>query len=255
MWEIGAVAGGGLLPDYPAADESHPRAIVLPYAIYRGEVLRLGDRGAARGIVYDDARLQFDLGLDAAFPADSEDNDAREGMPDLDYLLELGPRLRFRLLPEPDGRVLDLSLAVRGVVSTDGANWRYQGIAVNPAATFSLRPFEDTDLRLVASLSPLFGLDGLNGYFYTVRPRYEREGRRAYDADDGYIGTELNLGATLGLFERVRLFGGVQLGYWGHAANDDSPLHRDDLTLAVGGGLRVSLFRSERRVGVAPGED
>jgi hypothetical protein len=34
----------------------------------------------------------------------------------------------------------------------------------------------------------------------------------------------------------MRLFGGVQPRYWKGAANEDSPLYRDDLTVAVGGG-------------------
>ncbi len=248
LWEIGTVAGGGWLPDYPASSQNHVRALALPYAVFRGEVFRLGDRGAARGILYDDDRIEFDLGLDAAFPVDSDDNDAREGMDDLDYLLELGPRIRWRFLPEPDGQELDASLAVRGVVSTDFANWRWQGVTINPALTYRTRPFAGHDLRLVASLGPLWGVDGLNRYFYEVKPRDARPDRPAYRADDGYIGTELSLGATWGPWERLRLFGGVQLGYWKGSANEDSPLWRDELTLSVGGGLRVMLFRSERTV-------
>lgn len=255
VWEVGAVGGGGSIPDYPAADENHWRAIALPYAVYRGEVFRLGDRGAARGIVYDDRRLQFDLGLDASLPTDSEDNEAREGMPDLDFLLELGPRLRWRFLPDPDGRELDLSLAVRGVLSTDFASLRFQGITVNPALAYRVRPFPERELRLIASLSPLFGFAGLNSYFYEVRPQHAREGRREYDADGGYIGTELNLGLAWRALPRVRVFGGVQLGYWGGAANEDSPLHRDDLTAAVGGGLRLTLSRSERTLPPTAEED
>ena len=72
--------------------------------------------------------------------------------------------------------------------------------------------------------------------------------RSAYRADNGYIGTELNLGATWGPWECLRLFGGVQLGYWKGSANEDSPLWREELTVAVGGGLRVMLFRSSTRV-------
>ena len=248
LWEIGTVAGGGWLPDYPASSQNHVRALALPYAVFRGEVFRLGDRGAARGILYDDDRIELDLGLDAAFPVDSDDNDAREGMDDLDYLLELGPRVRWRFLPEPDGQELDASLAVRGVVSTDFANWRWQGVTINPALTYRTRPFAGHDLRLVASLGPLWGVDGLNRDFYEVKPRDARPDRPAYRADDGYIGTELSLGATWGPWERLRLFGGVQLGYWKGSANEDSPLWRDELTLSVGGGLRVMLFRSERTV-------
>ena len=169
-------------------------------------------------------------------------------MDDLDYLLELGPRVRWRFLPEPDGQELDASLAVRGVVSTDFANWRWQGVTINPALTYRTRPFAGHDLRLVTSLGPIWGVDGLNRYFYEVKPRDARPDRPAYRADDGYIGTELSLGATWGPWERLRLFGGVQLGYWKGSANEDSPLWRDELTLAVGGGLRVMLFHSEQTV-------
>jgi MipA family protein len=49
-------------------------------------------------------------------------------------------------------------------------------------------------------------------------------------------------------FERVRLFGGIVPGYYNGSANEDSPLYRDDFTIAVGGGLRIMLFQSERRV-------
>ena len=81
-------------------------------------------------------------------------------------------------------------------------------------------------------------MDGLNKYFYEVKPRDERPGRPAYQADNGYIGTELSLGATWGPWERLRLFGGVQLGYWKGSANEDSPLWREEFTVAVGGGLQ-----------------
>ena len=86
--------------------------------------------------------------------------------------------------------------------------------------------FLDGDLRLVAGIGPLFGFDGLNRYFYQVKPRFERPGRPAYDADSGYIGTEVTLGATWAPFERVRLFGGVVPGYYQGSANEGSPLYR-----------------------------
>ena len=248
LWEIGVVAGGGYLPDYPAADENHFNWLALPYAIYRGEVLRLGDRGAARGIIVDDDRIEFDVGLDAAFPVDSDDNDAREGMDDLDFLLELGPRLTYRFLPPEDRDELDLALAARAVFSTDFGNFRYQGLTLNPSLTYRRNDFILNNMRGVVSLSPLFGFDGLNDYFYRVSPSEARPDRPAYEADDGYIGTELSIGASWGIMENLRVFGGVQVGYWDHSANDDSPLHRDDWTVGIGGGLRWSIFTSERRV-------
>ena len=64
----------------------------------------------------------------------------------------------------------------------------------------------------------------MNRYYSEVKSRFAREDRPAYQADNGYIGTELSLGATWGPWERLRLFGGVQLGYWKGSANEDSPL-------------------------------
>lgn len=255
LWEIGVLGGGGWLPDYPASSENHTRALGLPYAVYRGEIFRVGDGGAARGVVFQDRRLELDIGIDGAFPVDSDDNEAREGMDNLDFLLELGPKLRYRLLPEPDGHELDLSLAVRGVVSTDFSNWRYQGVTVTPAVTYRHRPAWLKQVRLVGSINPLFGYGGLNDYFYRVSPGDAREGREAFEADDGYIGTELSLGLSWAPLDRIRVFGGVQVGYWGGAENEDSPLHEEDLTVSVGGGIRWSIFQSERRVNrQQPGE-
>jgi outer membrane scaffolding protein for murein synthesis (MipA/OmpV family) len=248
LWEIGVVGGGGYLPDYPAADENHVNGVALPFAIYRGEIFRLGDRGAARGIVVDEGGFELDLGLDAAFPVDSDNSDAREGMNDLDFLLEVGPRLTYRFLPPEDRNELDLSLALRAVLSTDFGTLRYQGLTVAPNLAYRRNDFLLDDMRGVLSLGPLFGFDGLNDYFYRVAPDEARAGQPAYQADDGYIGTEFSAGLSWSIRENLRLFGGVQLGYWGHSANDDSPLHRQDLTIGVGGGLRWSILTSERRV-------
>lgn len=248
LWEIGAVAGGGFLPDYPAADENHPRGIALPYAVYRGDFFRVGDRGVARGIFADTSRFEFDVGVDAAFPVDSDDNEAREGMDDLDYLLEIGPRLTYYLLPRHERNALYVSIAGRAVIATDFANWRYQGITVAPRVTYWRNRIMARDLNATIWIEPIFGFDGLNDYFYEVRPADARAGRPAFDADDGYIGTELSFGLSFGFSERLRAFGGVQFGYWNGSANDDSPLHRDDFSIGVGGGLRWTLFASEARV-------
>jgi MipA family protein len=248
LWEIGVVGGGGWLPDYPAASQNHWRGIALPYAIYRGDFLQVGERGIVRGLFLDLRNVELDLSADAAFPVDSSDNRAREGMSDLDTLFEIGPKLIYKFLPRGSGQELDLSVATRAVLSTDIVNWRYQGFVVNPGLAWRDARFLNGDLSLVASLNPLFGFDGLNRYFYQVSPRDARPNRPQYSAEPGYIGTELTLGASWSPFERVRLFGGIVPGYYKGSANEDSPLYRDNFTIAVGGGLRVALFESERRV-------
>ncbi len=249
LWEVGVVGGGGWLPDYPAADENHFRGIALPYIVYRGDIFRVGDGSGPRGLLVDIPWLEFNIGVDAAFPVDSSDNDAREGMDDLDYLLEAGPKVIVKLFHEDPINELDLSLATRGVISTDITNnYRYQGVTVNPAVTYRRNDLFDVDLRAIASLGATFGSDRFNDYFYEVEARDVRPDRERFRADAGYVGSELSLGLSWGVTEQLRVFGGTQIGIWTGAKNDDSPLFKDEVTFGVGGGLRWSFFASDRKV-------
>ena len=248
VWEIGVVGGGGWLPDYPAADENHFQGIALPFAIYRGDFFRVGDGGGPRGLFVDVPWLELNVGLDASFPVDSSDNDAREGMDDLDYLLEAGPKLIVKFLYDDPANDIDLSLAARGVISTDFANVRYEGMTLNPALTYRRHDLFGIDLRAVASLGATYGSNGFNDDFYEVRRPDVRPGRPRYRADAGYVGSELTLGLSWGVSERLRLFGGTQIGIWKGAENEDSPLFQQNVTYGVGGGLRWSFFASERKV-------
>ena len=45
LWEVGIAGGGVHGADYPAADERSARGLGLPYVIYRGDIVRLGDGG------------------------------------------------------------------------------------------------------------------------------------------------------------------------------------------------------------------
>ncbi|MDH3594618.1 MAG: MipA/OmpV family protein [Rhodospirillales bacterium] len=248
LWEIGVVGGGGWLPDYPAADQNHVNGIALPYAVYRGEFFRAGDGAGPRGLFVDIPWLELNVGLDASFPVDSDDNDARRGMDDLDYLLEAGPKLIGKLLADDPVNELDLSLAGRVVLSTDFKGVGYQGLTVNPAITYRRNGLFDIDLRAIAAVGATFGFDGFNEYFYEVGPADVRADRPRHRADPGYVGSEVSLGLSWGVTERIQFFGGTQIGFWTGSANDDSPLYRDEVTYAVGGGLRWTFFTSDRKV-------
>jgi len=248
LWEIGVVGGGGWLPDYPAADQNHANGIALPYAVYRGETFRISEEGRPRGLFVDMPWLELNVGLDAAFPVDSDDNDARRGMEDLDFLLEAGPMLIVKLLPGDPLNELDLSLAGRVVLSTDFKGIDYRGLTVNPAITYRRNDLFDVDLRAIAAVDATFGFDGFNEYFYEVEADDVRPDRPRYRADPGYVGSEITLGLSWGITERIKLFGGTRIGLWTGSANDDSPLFRDEVTYAVGGGLRLTFFASDRKV-------
>jgi outer membrane scaffolding protein for murein synthesis (MipA/OmpV family) len=246
LWELGLTAGGGWVPDYPAADENHMKGLVLPYAIYRGTIFRAGEEGIARGRFFRHPRFEFDIGLGGSFPTDSERNDARRGMPDLDLLLEAGPRLKIRLANLTATSNLSLRLAVRPVISLDLSHLRYRGIVFNPQLVYTHTGLFNTKARFVARLGPIFATDDFMDYFYEVEPRFATPNRPVFNAKGGYLGSKLLLSALLPLTNRLGLFGAMQVGYYAGATNEDSPLFRDDVNVGVGLGLIWSIFQSKK---------
>ena len=90
VWEVGVLAAAFNSPEYPAAGQNQTNTIPAPYFIYRGETLRIGDGSIARAVAIDKSWYELDLSLAGSFNANSEDNEARAGMPDLDFIFELG---------------------------------------------------------------------------------------------------------------------------------------------------------------------
>jgi MipA family protein len=116
LWEVGVAGVGGYVADYPGAEQSRFRGLPLPYFIYCGEVLRAGDGGLLRGRYDLSDRLEIDLSFDGSLNADSDDNTLRRGMPDLDFLAEIGPQLKWTAWRN-DQRTFTLNLPVRAVLS------------------------------------------------------------------------------------------------------------------------------------------
>lgn len=251
LWESSILAAGGYVAHYPAASEGQFKALPVPFLIYRGDTLRIGDNGFIRARQeMADGRFELDIGLDGSFDVDSKDNKARQGMPDLDLLIEAGPKATWHFMPKQDEVQVDLGVEVRAVIATRLIGFDYEGISINPELSWSDRSLGGTKLRGYASIGPVFGFDGVNDYFYGVDAAYATASRRAYKADDGYIGTKATLGVAYPINDRLLVFGAAQVGYFGGSANEDSPLFRDKTNVSVGAGVRWSFWQSEARVPV-----
>ncbi len=252
LWEV-AVGGFALYaPDYPASGEYSINGLGAPLVVYRGDLFRLGEDAAVRVVPVDEPLFELGVSVDAAFGADSDDNELREGLPDLDPLLELGPELIVRG-PRLDygawGEAeLDLALQGRAVFSLDFDEVAYRGLVFEPDIRYRQRGLLGGDLDLFGSVGPVFATEELHDYFYEVEPQFARPGREAFAADGGYLGTEIDLAMAYEGLGPVQLFAGVQVGLYGGAANADSPLFERDATAAVFFGLSWTLFESERQV-------
>ena len=84
-------------------------------------------------------------------------------------------------------------------------------------------------------------------YFYEVEPRFATPTRPAFEADAGYLGTELTTTIQRHLNERLELRAGVKVWLNHGATNDDSPLFREDVNYGVFAALIWSFWHSAAR--------
>jgi MipA family protein len=251
LLEAGVFGGGALLPDYPAAGQSHFRALALPWLIYRGDVLRSDDRGL-RGRFYRGEDLEFTLNFNGALGTRSSDNRAREGMPDLDYLGEVGPSLRWVAWRDAENRSrIAVEAPVRAVFGTDFERIRYRGLVFAPEVAYERRGLLFAESRARAGIGPVFASGRLMDYWYKVGSEHARPGRPAYDASGGYLGLRLQVSYRVPVTGRLSATLGGRLETFSGATNRESPLFRSELNATLVGGLSFALYRSDAAVASA----
>lgn len=251
LFEFGIGGGLGEVPNYPASSERNFIALAAPYVIYRGDVLRVGGGRGARAVMFDNSNFEIDISVGGAFAADSDDGTVREGMPELDFLLEIGPQLVYRVKDfsfDGGGNArLNLRLQARAVFSTDFERIDDRGFVLQPQLAYQQRGTLFPDTALNASISLVFASEKLQDYFYQVDQEFVTVDRNLFDAQSGFLGAEANLGIAFPIAENIRGFFGGTLRFHGFAANEDSPLFENKITYSIGAGFVWRLYQSERK--------
>ncbi len=248
LFEAGVFGGGALLPDYPAAGQAHARGAVLPWLIYRGELLR-SDESGVRGHMVRARDLEFSINLNGALGSQSSDNDARSGMPDLDYLGEIGPSLRWVPWRDAENRTrITVETPLRAVFGTDLERIRFRGFVFAPEIALERVDLGFPGARGRLGLGPVFASGLLMDYWYEVQAPYARPGRPAYDASGGYLGLRLQGSWRVPVTERISIAIGGRLANFSGATNEDSPLFRSTFNATLVAGVSFTLFRSTAMV-------
>lgn len=251
LWELGLGGGGVVQPHYPSSSEYQTRGLVLPFVVYRGDILRIGDGGGTRAVAAENANYELSLSLDAAFDAESDNNKLRTAMPDLDFIFEVGPQLIFHLqkfqFNDTSRSELQLALQARAAFSTDFGRIDHHGYVFEPMLRYRHYGFFHPQLEASISLKPLWATRDVHGYFYDVANDYVTADRGAYRAKGGYFGTGLNFSGIWHISDKARMFVGLQTSYYSGASNINSPLFEKKFNTGVGVSLIWSLAESCRK--------
>ncbi len=248
LWEVGFGFFGLTSPDYRGSDESRAYVLPLPYIVYRGDLIKVDDSGVYSRLFESD-RVNLDLSADAGVPVDSEKNAARQGMPSLDLVFEIGPALEVCLWQSCHGdRKLHFRLPVRAVFSTDFSSIDSRGGSAHPNLNFDIEnigPGGGWDFGAAAGL--LYATERYHDYYYEVAPVYATGTRPAYDARGGYSGSRLTL--TLSKrFQSIWVGAFARYDNLNGATFEDSPLVRTDHSFMAGISVVWVLTESEQLV-------
>ena len=245
LWEAGIGLFPGTFPAYRGSDDQQSYLLPFPYLVYRGEFLSI-DRDGMRARLFDSDRLEINVSVSGAIPVDSDESDVRNGMPDLDPVLEVGPSLNVLLDRPSEKSTLKLKLPVRSVIATDLSSTGQAGWIFHPHLKLdSDDVFGGWDTGV--SVGPLFGNSKYHAYYYGVDPVYETAARPAYSAPGGYSGTLL-VASMSRRFERIWMGGFIRYDNLSGAAFDDSPLMENDHSIMAGFAVAWIAKKSSRLV-------
>ena len=232
-WELGAGLSYLQSPHYYGSDESKNYLVPFPHVLVESDSLSI-DRNSVRGHVLSTDDFKFDISFSGAFKVDGEDNQAREGMPDLDYILEAGPALKWLLkgsFKGPDRLTLDLP--VRAALATDFSTASSIGWRALPTLHWYKTIVYEGQWILENRLRLIYSTRDYHDYLYSVDMQYVTPDRVYYQAKSGFSGWQNRFTVKRKTVNRIL---GFYIAYTNvaDAVYNDSPLVKENYNFSAG---------------------
>ena len=194
--DFGLGLGALRFPVYTGASEVRDVVLPFPYVVVHSQYLDV-DRNRVRGKLLKDEDFSVDVDFAGGVSVTSADTRERQGMPDLDWLGEAGPALRYFVWRGDDHADLDLVFPLRVAASVHAFDFHHRGYTFAPRMEWHL-PLEPggDKVTLDSALTVAFFDKTYSAYYYSVAPQYATATRPAYDAPGGYAGWRWELGLS-----------------------------------------------------------
>lgn len=210
QYKLGIGLGNVSANDYPGSSESQSITSPIPYLQIKTDWFDL-DREGLHTNFFANTNFRLDFSFDFGLPVKSSENTARNGMPDLHPVGQVGPLLIYQLIDDPDLK-WQIQFPVTYAYAFDNLDMEYIGWFANPRVYIEyLVSNKNLPLDISASFGPVFGSENYHQYYYSVDNSYQTVDRAAYNADAGPGGYRFNFSVTrrmngywLGLYVRYQ---------------------------------------------------
>lgn len=195
VWDLGAGIALFGLDLYPGSTDRKNYIFPIPYFTLVTKKLEI-DRGI-KGFLFKSERVVLDVSADFGIPVDSDDSQARKGMPDLDAVLQVGPSLEFLLTDLRRDRLdVRFELPLRAAVSSDIKHTSNEGWLLEPRFSIEKRRLRKAGLAMKVTVGVKYATQDFHEYYYSVGPAFSTSIRPAFKAEKGYGGSFVKLRAS-----------------------------------------------------------
>ncbi len=214
--------------------------LVLPFPTfqYRGKILRADDREGAHAYLFKSDKWHLEFS-GTGYPALSSDKNAdREEMPDIPWILGLGPQLVWKFASD-----WEFSLSAYEAIATDFQMTRFQGQIYQSRLSYEWDAGPHSNGHLFLTLKS--GSQDFLSIFYDVTAAQSRPTRPAYESKAGFLSDELAYFQSI-KSGRVAYYAGLAWTDYHLSANRQSPLHKRDSNVSVFFGITYVLGESSK---------
>ena len=218
-------------PHYPGSPQSDTLVAPLPYLEYEGDWLSI-DRDGIQASLFKSDRAKLDISVSGSLPVNNDDDILREGMNDLELILEVGPELELKLA-QWGNNTLELHLPLRAALELDPSNGiEPVGWVFDPRVHYEWRT-QSTEFEI--DLGAYTADQEYNQLLYGVSQPFATLARPQYRAKSGLVGYRLSstIQYDVGAWSFLAYARYMDLG---SAKNTDSPLFVDDSYVLFGVG-------------------
>lgn len=234
-WEAGAGAFAADLPLYPGSSQTSNYFIPFPYLLVESEYLDV-DQGIKSKLLKS-SNLRFSLSGGLGVPVNSDESNIRQGMPDLDLVLQIGPSLDIIFDNDrSDKREWRIEIPLRLAVATDFSSAQNIGWLLEPRLAYESNRLRKSGWAYEFNAGLRFATDKYHAYYYDVAPQFATPRRPEFESSGGYSGAFTSLVAS---WRRNSLiyFASLRYQYLGGSVYEDSPLVEQNDYLLIGVGL------------------
>jgi MipA family protein len=231
------------VPHYLGSNQSEKYIIPYPHIRFQSKYLSI-DRAVVQAHLSESDIFQLDVSFNGALKVDSDDNLLRQGMPDLDYILEAGPSFNWLLYGSFAAKnKITFDFPVRSVVATDVSAIDAIGWRLEPTLHWFKEWTKDFHWEMDQQLRLLYASEDYHDYFYSVDTAFVNASRSFFDAKDGYGGWQYRLKLKARHNNRIL---GVFIIYSdiSDAVYKDSPLVVEKSNITIGVFASWALFKN-----------